>query len=762
LCFPWVCAAPCEVLPHPFSGRELEPSPLHASIKLKEFSCFATAAKGIEALLAEELRGLGARDIKPARAGVAFNGSPAVAYRLCLWSRLASRVLLTLSRFPAPDPQALYEGVRAIDWDEHLTAAGTLAVDLSSVGSAITHTQFGALKVKDAIVDQFRERFGARPSVDTLRPEVRVNVYLCRDEATISIDLAGQSLHRRGYRIEQVEAPLKENLAAAILLRAGWPRLASEGAPLVDPMCGSGTLPIEAALMAGDIAPGLRRTYFGFLGWRQHDRSLWSALLDEARQRREQGVERLPPLWGYDSDAHAVGLAERNVSRAGLAGRIAMEQRALPDCRRPLGTVCGLVVVNPPYGQRLGEAASLPAAYRALGVALKRGFPGWRAAVFTGNPACGGHLGLRAHKVHKFYNGALRCNLLHLELHAPPAAKPFADHTASGAVMFGNRVRKNYKQLRRWAAREDIACYRVYDADLPEYNLAIDLYQNGECFVHVQEYEAPSTVDEHRARARLNEALAVIPEVFAVIPEHVFLKQRRRQRAGSQYERLGGHGRFHTVREGACRFLVNFTDHLDTGLFLDQRLTRTMLGELAAGRRFLNLFAYTGTATVYAAVGGALSTTTVDMSRTYLEWAQRNLALNGIGGGRHELVRADALKWLNENRRRRFGLIFIDPPSFSRSKRMTDTLDVQRDHVPLIRAAAAALEPDGALIFSTHLRRFRLDRAGLSDLAVEDMSSRTIHRDFARNPRVHKCFRIQRCTPIAAGRLALKKFKKRG
>jgi 23S rRNA (guanine2445-N2)-methyltransferase / 23S rRNA (guanine2069-N7)-methyltransferase len=624
-----------------------------------------------------------------------------------------------------------------------LEVTGTLAVDFSSRGSAITHTGFGALTVKDAIVDRYRERFGVRPSIDAAHPHLRVNVHVANGEATLAIDLAGESLHRRGYRVEQVEAPLKETLAAAILLRAGWPELAAQGKTLIDPMCGSGTLPIEAALIAGDIAPGLTRDHFGFLRWRQHDRSLWKKLMLEAQARRCEGLKRMPRIYGFDEDARSVALARRNVERAGLFGHVRLAQRKLAECESPVDADAGLVVFNPPYGARMGEAASMPAVYHALGVTLKRCFPGWRAAVFTATGMHGGHLGLRPHKVHKLYNGALACELLHLELHASPAAEQ-ASEKASGAAMFENRVRKNLRHLSRWAAREDISCYRVYDADLPEYSLAIDLYRNDALFVHLQEYEPPATIDRRRAQARLDQVLAVVPALFAVSPEQVFVKQRRRQRGGTQYERAATHGAFHVVREGPCRFLVNFNDYLDTGLFLDRRTTRALIGQLAAGRSFLNLFGYTGTATVYAALGGATATTTIDLSRTYLEWARRNLALNEIDGRRHELLRADVLKWLEDNGGRRFGLIFMDPPSFSRSTRMRGVLDVQRDHVALIRASAELLEPDGTLLFATHLRRFRLHDAALPDLQISDISRQTLPKDFHRDTRVHQCFQMSR------------------
>jgi 23S rRNA (guanine2445-N2)-methyltransferase / 23S rRNA (guanine2069-N7)-methyltransferase len=298
------------------------------------------------------------------------------------------------------------------------------------------------------------------------------------------------------------------------------------------------------------------------------------------------------------------------------------------------------------------------------------------------------------------------------------------------------------KHFGRWARRQEIGCYRLYDADLHEYNLAVDVYDSDRRYVHVQEYEAPETIDPKKARERLAEALAVIPQVVEIPREQMFFKLRRRQKGGAQYEKLAATGEYHEVREGPCRLLVNFTDYLDTGLFLDHRATRAWLRELAKGKRFLNLFCYTGTATVHAGLGGAGGTTSVDMSNTYLDWARRNLELNGLRGRGHELIQADVLAWLKASRGHRYGLIFLDPPTFSRSKRMQETLDVQRDHVELIHDAARLLERDGILIFSTNLRRFRLDREGLADLAVEDITHRTIPEDFKRNPKIHQCFRI--------------------
>ena len=377
---------------------------------------FATTAKGLEGLLADELRAMGAADVEPRRAGVAVHGPLEVGYRACLWSRVASRVLLPLASFAAETPAGLYAGVRTIRWSEHVGPSNTIAVDCAVSHSRITHSHFAALKTKDAIVDQLREELGARPSVAVERPDVRINVYLHEDHATVSIDLSGDSLHRRSYRQAGGTAPLKENLAAAVLLLADWPRLAGDRVPLLDPMCGSGTLCIEAALIAADIAPGRSRPYFGFLGWRGHQAPLWERLMSEAAAREIHETKHLPIIRGYDSDAAAVRNALANVEHAGLRGRVHIEKRALADCEPIVvpvpGDVRGLVVTNPPYGERLGARSALADLYAQLGDTLRRRFPGWTGYVLTGNLGLGRSIGLRPSRRHVLYNGAIECRLL--------------------------------------------------------------------------------------------------------------------------------------------------------------------------------------------------------------------------------------------------------------------------------------------------------------------------------------------------------------
>ncbi len=395
---------------------------------------FATVPRHMEQLLAEELEALGGENVRQSVAGVFFSGPLELGYRACLWSRLANSVLLPLHSFYAPTPEALYDGVQTIPWHEHMDVDSTLAVTFHSVNSRVNHTQYGALKVKDAVVDQFRDRFGRRPSVDVKTPDIHINVHVMRDEATISLDLSGDSLHRRAYREKTVEAPLKENVAAAVLIRAGWPKILAEArengekTALLDPMCGSGTLLIEGALMAADIAPGLLRTNFGFLKWLHHDDTLWQQLVEEAETRRAAGLKNLPNLVpsiaGYDREGAAIRAARTNVQAAGLQKYIFLEVRNITEAEPPQNSPAGLLVVNPPYGERLGRQAGVETLHKRLGDALLHHFDGWKASVLTGSKELGRHIGIRATKFYKLYNGRLECTLLNFDVTPSRAMHP--------------------------------------------------------------------------------------------------------------------------------------------------------------------------------------------------------------------------------------------------------------------------------------------------------------------------------------------------
>ncbi|GLQ52144.1 bifunctional 23S rRNA (guanine(2069)-N(7))-methyltransferase RlmK/23S rRNA (guanine(2445)-N(2))-methyltransferase RlmL [Dyella flava] len=705
-------------------------------------SFFATCPKGLEYLLRDELMALGGTDVHEALAGVRFSGTLETAYRACLWSRLASRILLPIAEFEAASDDALYAGVQAIDWSQHLAPHATLAVDANTAQSKISHSQFLAQRVKDAVVDQFRQHGQERPGVDTEEPDVRINLRLRRDRATVSIDLAGAPLHRRGWREQQGEAPLKENLAAAMLLRAGWPEVYAQGGALLDPMCGSGTLLIEGALMVADVAPGLRRTYYGFLGWKQHDIPLWRNLLEEAGKRAEAGLPALRScFFGSDADPRMVQTAKRNAQEAGVAGFFTLDRHDALHVAPPPGWTQGLVITNPPYGERLGDRESMPRLYRMLGETLRDRFTGWRAAILAGDAELGRATTLRPEKKYALYNGALETVLLIFELHPrddTPREKP---PLSSGAQMLKNRLDKNVRHLRKRLEREGIHAWRAYDQDLPEYAAAIDVYADtsGATHLHIQEYRAPASVSVEVARTRVREMARVAGEAFDTPRARIALKTRERGKGGSKYGQFDQRGEFIEVEEGGLRFLVNLYDYLDTGLFLDHRLVRAKLRELAAGRRFLNLFAYTATASVYAAAGGARDTTSVDLSGTYLEWASRNLALNGFTGEKHRLVQSDAASFLQHSRER-YGLIYVDPPTFSNSKR-ADDFDVQRDHVKLLLACADRLSNDGIIVFSNNFRRFTLDREGLEErFSIENWGAGSIPFDFSRRSNIHDCW----------------------
>lgn len=748
------------------------------------YSLFATTPKAMENLLTSELQSLGITNIKATVAGVAFQGDLQTAYRACLWSRTANRILLILNTFTVTSQDDLYRGVQEINWFEHLNPEDSFAVSFSAKNSeVINNTHFGTLKVKDAVVDQMRDAFGIRPSINTEQPSIRINVHLHGETAQLSLDLSGESLHRRGYRDVNIKAPMKENLAAAMLLRCGWADIAKRGGTLLDPMCGSGTLLLEGAMIAADYAPGLLRDYFGFIGWKQHDADCWQKLRDEAVTRKNTGLTKMPVIVGFDQNRHTVNTARMHVINAGLEKYCHIERRDISDAAPADSWQKGLVACNPPYGERLGDETETAELYKRFGDTLKHRFQGWHAALIISNPELGFRLGIRSQKPITLFNGALECKLLLLNIEesaffipkATTTEERIAQVTAqsvapkhleavdtktgsvsenlsqqetqnSGAVMFANRLQKNLKTLGKWAKQNAITCYRVYDADLPEYAVAVDIYQGEQTWVNVQEYEPPKSIDQHKANQRLAELLAEIPSVLEVSRDNVFLKIRRKQKNIEQYEKHGETGHFHTIIEGGCDLLVNFEDYLDTGLFLDHRPIRLRIQEHAKGKRFLNLFAYTGSATVHAAVGGASHTTTVDMSNTYLNWAKKNLALNETQG-EHEFIQADCLDWLSNEAQqaqpRQYDMIFLDPPTFSNSKRMDDVFDIQLDHVKLINNAMHLLADDGVLYFSTNFRRFKIDLDALTDLYINDITAATIPKDFARNPKIHYCWSIK-------------------
>ena len=700
----------------------------------------ATCGTGFENLVAAEVKAFQGEDITTGSGSVCWSGSLESGYRACLWSRFSSRVLLEIATLEAADEEILYAGVRKIDWQQHLTSKTTFAVDCSlGPGAPFNHSKYTALKVKDGIADYFRALNGVRPHVQVNRPGVRINVYADGARTVLSIDLSGESLHKRGYRLETGEAPLKETLAAAIIVLSGW----DGRRPLLDPLCGSATLLIEAAMIAGDSAPGLDRPYFGMLEWHGHDEDVWNRLVSEAVEREEKGFKRSwPQLTGYDGSRLAVRQARMNIASAGLEDKITVSRKDLFELSPP-GEV-GCLVCNPPYGERLSEKETVKYLYRFIGNRLRTSFQGWSVGLFTSNPDLADYTGLDWDEKHHLFNGPLACRLFvgkagrqSVQKFRWAVSPPDPEEKNSD---FANRLRKNTKKMIGWADREGVECFRVYDRDMAEYNVSIDLYGK---WVHVQEYAAPASISESVSAERFRVVLNSVRQVLGAGRDRVFIKTRRRQKGKNQYQKQAKkRGKLYEVREGRCSFLLNFTDYLDTGLFLDHRNTRSRIGQEAEGKRFLNLYGYTGTATVHAVVGGAVSSTTVDLSAPYLQWAEMNFALNGIHPDRHRLVHSDCMQWLKENTDL-FDLVFVDPPTFSNTRKKSLIFDLQKDHFLLLNLAMSRLRDNGLLIFSTNYRSFALDDRLTDQYDCRNISKKSIPRDFQQSPRIHQCWEFR-------------------
>ncbi len=708
---------------------------------------FATTARGFEELLKSELTELGAQDAKVAQGGVHYWADDETLYRTLLWSRLSSRILLPIVQAKVFSDLDLYSAVVGVNWLDYFDEKVHFFVDFNGTNQEIRHTQFGAMRVKDGIVDYFERHGRARPNVDKEQPDIRIHAYLNRDDVVLSLDLSGDALHMRGYREDTGKAPLRETLAAAIVLRSGW----QKGTPLVDPMCGSGTLLIEAAQMEAQIPPQLYRLHWGFDFWQGHNQAAWEKVKEDALvlAEAEKQRENLPHFYGFDLDHRVLQKAKQNAKNAGVAHLIQWQQGDVAAIKNPSPNVAGTVICNPPYGERLGTTPALIALYSVFGQRLKQQFAGWNASIFSGEPSLLDCLRLRSHRQFKAKNGPLDCVQKNYQIaeRAEQSAVENAlefDRTSSVssdvAVDFANRLQKNIKKIEKWAKQQGLDAYRLYDADLPEYNLAVDRYAD---HIVVQEYAAPKNIDENKARQRLLDAVNATLNVTGIETNKLILKVRQKQKGTNQYEKLANKGEYFYVNEYGAKLWVNLTDYLDTGLFLDHRLTRKMLGEMAQGKDFLNLFAYTGSATVHAALGKAKSTTTVDMSNTYLNWAEQNLLLNDIEGKLHKLIQADCLQWL-EKCDRQFDLIFVDPPTFSNSKRMEDSWDVQRDHIKLMKNLKRILRPNGTIVFSNNKRGFKMDFAKLEELGLSavEISHKTLPLDFERNKQIHNCWLV--------------------
>ncbi|WP_305424643.1 bifunctional 23S rRNA (guanine(2069)-N(7))-methyltransferase RlmK/23S rRNA (guanine(2445)-N(2))-methyltransferase RlmL [Photobacterium leiognathi] len=702
----------------------------------------AITSRGLENLLADELEQLGAQNIQVVHAGVRFKAEQATAYRCCLWTRISSRIIQVLSEFNVRDDMDLYLGATAINWMNYFDSNTRIVVDFNGTNREIRNSQYGAMKIKDAIVDRFTKADLRRPNIDRERPDLRVHMRLSGEKGILGLDMAGSGLHQRGYRSEAGKAPLRETHAAALVIKSGW----TPEQPLLDPMCGSGTLLIEAAMIAAEIAPALKRKRWGFESIKDFDKDAWMVIHAEATVKSRRGPAKVTTkFFGREMDRRVLAVARDNAGRAGVKELIDFEYGDATQLVRPEGFETGVILCNPPYGERLGTTPELISLYKEFGNRLKLAFAGSVAAIYSSSNELLSCMRMRADKQFKLRNGALDCVLKTYLITAGSVQKE--EGQAEGVIVqeevapdFANRLKKNIAKLGKWAKREGIECYRIYDADIPNYNAAIDKYKD---YIIIQEYAAPKSVSEELARRRIMDILRATIEVTGVESNKVILKVRERQKGKSQYQKLSSAERHMVVEEYGVELKVNLYDYLDTGLFLDHRITRRMLGKMAPGKDFLNLFSYTGSATVHAAVGGAKTTTTVDMSNTYLRWAQENMELNNQVGSQHEFIQADCLQWLQEVDDT-FDLIFIDPPTFSNSKRMKQSFDIQRDHIMLMENLKRMLRPEGQIVFSNNKRHFKMDLDKLNELGLhaKNISDKTLPMDFAKNKQIHNCWII--------------------
>ena len=741
---------------------------------MPQFPVHARTLHGLEVVLAEELRALGAADVETGKRIVKFMADQRLLYRANACCRTAIRLLKPIRKFAAEDEKQLYAGVQQIAWQDYLSPGQSLWIDPIVHSSFTTHSRFAAQLTKDAIVDQLRTSSGQRPSVSRDDPHLRISLHLVDNQATIYLDSSGESLHKRGYRQATGEAPLNEVLAAGILQLSGWDRRSA----LIDPMCGSGTLVIEAALLARSIAPILLGREFAFAKWPDFDRELFRRVYDEAQQAAAESLDF--PIIGGDIDQAMINIARENAKWAGVKKDIQFNVGSFEVAKPP--AAAATLITNPPYDERL-KVDRTAGLYRRVGDTLKQNFAGCTAWLLTGNLDAAKQIGLRSSQRTTLFNGPIECRLLKFDLYAgsrkqvlplakgelegveseqgakasfvatspgpslPRRGEPHPQSWLQQAEMFRNRLRKMRKHQGKWARRQGITCYRLYDKDIPDVPLAIEWYEGR---LHIAEYARPHDRAEAEQRAWLEFIIKAAADALDVRRRDVFVKLRERQKGTSQYEKRDETGNRIEVREGGHTFLVNLSDYLDTGLFLDHRQTRAMVQAEAAGKNFLNLFCYTGAFTVYAAAGGAVATTSVDLSATYLDWAEANLQANGFdthpNTSPHRFVQRNVMTFLRDHAERKqppWDLAVVDPPTFSNSKRTDDIWDVQRNHAELLNLLLTQMTADGVIYFSTNLRRFKFDKASIRASHVHEITSQTIPPDF-RNKRIHGCWKLRK------------------
>ncbi len=732
----------------------------------------ATCTFGLEAVVKRELATLGYEATSPSTGRVEFQGDLSAVARCNLWLRCADRVLIRIARFHTKDFEALFEGVKALPWEQWIPADAAFPVSGRSVKSQLSSVPAVQRSVKKAIVERLMAAHHVRQLPES-GATVAVEVALLDDVATFTIDTTGAGLHKRGYRDLTGAAPLRETLAAALVHLSFWNR----DRAMLDPFCGSGTLCIEAAMIGRNIAPGAQRR-FAAEDWhwlKTNKADAWHRAREEARDLIEPDLpERIV---GTDIDEQALSLARRHAERAGVQDSIHWQRKPFDELASK--RTHGCLITNPPYGHRIFEQREVQELYRSMPIILRK-LPTWSFFMLTSWPDFEGLLGRKADRRRKLFNAQIECT--YYQFHGPKqgeqvnttffkqgnftapvlsqeqassssnaAAQQVAAPVFGGlqlkaseqAEVFANRLRKMDRHRRRWPTRRGITCYRVYNREVPEIPLMVDRYED--C-LYIAEYFRPHDRDVAQQADWLDLMVRTAGKSLDVPRQNIFVKHRRRQRGDTQYEKLSDKGFTLIANEGGLRFEVNLSDYLDTGLFLDHRITRDMVRKEAAGKHVLNLFAYTGAFSVYAVAGGATRVTTVDLSNTYLEWAKRNFVLNNLPADKHAFIRADATQVIRDKVAQTPGdptydLAIVDPPTYSNSRSTDEDWDVQLHHAALLQAVAGRMNRDGVIYFSTNFHRFRFDQEAMADFDCREITRQTVPEDFA-NKKSHRCWRL--------------------
>ncbi|RIY33183.1 23S rRNA (guanine(2445)-N(2))/(guanine(2069)-N(7))-methyltransferase [Psittacicella hinzii] len=689
-------------------------------------------------------------DIKIKVGGVSAKLELYQAYQFILWSRIASRTLLVLNSTYVEQEFDLYNAVYSQNWLNILHSDFSFKVNFNGSNQFLKNTQFSALRVKDAIVDYYQNKNLPRPNVDTEEPDVLIDCRLHNNQLQIALDLTG-SMNKR-YRSRAGFAPMKETLAANLILRSGWDKTS----PVYNPMCGSGVLAIEACLIALNIAPGLYCNHH-LDYWVGHDLDTWIKINKQAKASRV--IPKDFKVYASDNDRTVLIVAKQNAEAVGVEDYIEFTNCEVNDLERQEQSSTGLVIVNPPYGVRLSNERALYNTYHTLGSRLKSLFPGWIAGVISSSSKLLDVMGLSANRKWNIKNSNLECQYRVYSINTKEKAPSKVEIDDNAQALY-NRLNKNASRLKSYLTRNKVENYRLYDADIPEYNVAVDVYtdiEDNKKYYVVQEYAANKNIPLHKAVKRSLQALAMVQkyaedQVKGQYQPMVIDKLRERQKGDAQYNRIRKEGLEFLIDEYGCKFKVNLSDYIDTGIFLDNRELRYFLRSLVIPNKtkFLNLFSYTSTATMHVIKAQAAFTKSVDMSNNYCLWSAKNFKLNNIRPDNHKIVQADVLAWLeaaqtNNQECNNYNLIFCDPPTFSNSKRMDGTFDVQRDHIPLIEKIAKLLTSQGQLVFCNNKRGFKLDNQALEDLGLiaQDITQKTMPKDFE-GSKIHQAWLIKK------------------